>query len=106
MPHLHTSNRMSVRQYSQLTHTEQGGNAKMVDVGDKMETSRTAKAAATVHVGFEISRLISDNGLKKGDVLSVARLAGIMAAKKTSEIIPLCHNIGLTNVSVEATVQG
>ncbi len=75
----------------------------MVDVGEKHFTLRYASAYAEVHVGEEIIRLILENNLKKGDVLSVAKLAGIMGAKKTSDLIPLCHNITLsfTNVTLE-----
>lgn len=97
---------MGMRQYSQLTHTDEDGRARMVDVGHKEETSRSARAAATVCVGAEIAKLISVNGLKKGDVLSIAQLAGVMAAKKTSHLIPLCHNIVLDHVAVEATLEG
>lgn len=72
----------------------------MVDVGGKNSTKRYASAFAEVHVGCEIVKLIHENAMKKGDVLSVAKLAGIMAAKKTSDLIPLCHNIGLSFVDV------
>lgn len=76
----------------------------MVDVGDKFETSRSATASATVVVGDRIAELIAQNSMKKGDVLSVARLAGICAAKKTSDLIPLCHNIALTFIDVKAVL--
>lgn len=72
----------------------------MVDVGAKTTTKRQASAYAEVHVGKEIIKLIQENNMKKGDVLSVAKLAGIMAAKKTSELIPLCHNIVLSFADV------
>lgn len=73
----------------------------MVDVGSKSESERSARASGYVEVGSEVTKLISANELKKGDVLSVAQLAGIMAAKRTPELIPLCHNLNLTQVKVE-----
>lgn len=73
----------------------------MVDVTAKMPSDRVALATATVYVGPKISKLINDNSLKKGDVLSIAQLAGIIAAKKTSDLIPLCHNIPLSSVGVQ-----
>lgn len=72
----------------------------MVDVSAKGSTLRTATARAVVRVGDQITQLIKINGIKKGDVLSIAQIAGIMGAKKTSDIIPLCHNIPLTNIYV------
>lgn len=95
-----------MRQYSQLTHVDSQGRAKMVNVGEKGMTKRTAQAAATVKVGKEIVKLIADNNIKKGDVLSVAQLAGVIGAKKTSDLIPLCHNLVLDHVTVEATLNG
>ncbi|KAF2882780.1 hypothetical protein ILUMI_23404 [Ignelater luminosus] len=74
----------------------------MIDVTSKEVTVRTATAQAVVHVGHQITELIKDNAMKKGDVLSIAQLAGILGAKKTSEIIPLCHNIPLTGIKVNA----
>lgn len=74
----------------------------MVDVSDKSSTTRTATATATVQIGPEITRLIKANAVKKGDVLTVSQLAGISGAKKTSELIPLCHNIPITNVNIDA----
>lgn len=74
----------------------------MVNVTDKSITYRTASARAIVKIGPKITKLIKDNNIKKGDVLSIAQIAGIIGAKKTSELIPLCHNIGLTNVKVIA----
>lgn len=73
----------------------------MVDVGDKPVSKRTAKAEATVHISPEITTLIRDNLLKKGDVLTIAKIAGIMGAKKTHELIPLCHSIALSKVDVD-----
>lgn len=84
-----------------FTHVDKYGKAHMVDVGDKKSTSRIATARATVYVGREIAELIQANSIAKGDVLSVSQIAGIMAAKRTSEIIPLCHNIPLSSVNVK-----
>lgn len=89
-----------------LTHVDDKGNAKMVDISDKEITKRTATAQGIIYLGPVISQLVESNNLKKGDAISVAKLAGIMAAKKTSELIPLCHNITLNDVQVDATVQG
>lgn len=86
---------------SELTHFDERGNAAMVDVGDKDITERTATAAGTVTMQAATMKLIVDGGVKKGDVLSVARLAGIMGAKKTPDLIPLCHPLALTSVKVE-----
>ncbi|XP_004525397.1 molybdenum cofactor biosynthesis protein 1 [Ceratitis capitata] len=85
-----------------LTHVDATGKAQMVDVSVKETTKRFAEARATVLVGPKITKLIHTNNMKKGDVLSVAQLAGIMGAKRTSELIPLCHNITLSSVKVEA----
>lgn len=83
-----------------LTHTDSSGKAKMVDVNHKNVTERIAVAGATVNVGPEIARLIEQNSVKKGDVLSIAQISGIIAAKRTAEIIPLCHNIPISSVVV------
>jgi cyclic pyranopterin phosphate synthase len=83
-----------------LTHIDKNGQAKMVDVGEKSITERTATAKGEVHLSKETMELISQGLLKKGDVLTVAKIAGIMAAKRTSELIPLCHTINLTHVEV------
>lgn len=85
----------------QLTHLDEQGRADMVDVGDKPETDRLAVAAGSVYMQPETLRLIRDGQMKKGDVLTVARIAGIMAAKRTAELIPLCHPIPLTKIGVE-----
>src|ERR1035437_5043249 len=87
-----------------LTHTDNKGKAVMVDVGDKENQLRIAKASGHISLAPETIRLIEDNLLKKGDVLAVAQIAGISAAKRTSELIPLCHNIVLNKVSVDAIV--
>lgn len=86
---------------TELTHLDAQGNAHMVDVGGKAVTTRVATAAAQIHMGADTLALIAGLGHKKGDVLAVARIAGIQAAKKCSELIPLCHPLMLTSVSVE-----
>lgn len=86
---------------AKLTHIGAAGEANMVDVADKAETQRTAVAQGAVRMLPTTLKLILDGDAKKGDVLGVARIAGIMAAKKTHELIPLCHPLLLTKVSVE-----
>jgi cyclic pyranopterin phosphate synthase len=86
---------------SDLTHFDEHGAARMVDVGAKPETQRMARASACIRMLPETLTLIRDRQLSKGDVCEVARLAGIMAAKKTSELIPLCHPLPLTAVKVD-----
>lgn len=88
---------------SDLTHFDAKGDAHMVDVSDKDVTSRTATARGSVIMAADTLTLITEGRAKKGDVLAVARLAGIMAAKKTPDIIPLCHPLALSKVSVELT---
>lgn len=83
-----------------LSHFDESGASRMVDVGAKAETHRIARASAVVRMKPETLALIRDRKLSKGDVLEVARLAGIMAAKKTADLIPLCHPLPLTSVSV------
>ena len=85
-----------------LTHIDNKGKAIMVDVGEKENQLRIARATGHIFLATETIRLINDNLLKKGDVLTVAQLAGITAAKRTSGLIPLCHNIVLDNVKVDA----
>jgi cyclic pyranopterin phosphate synthase len=85
---------------SELTHFDPDGNARMVDVGGKAETERMATARASVRMKPETLRLIQDKAVAKGDVLAVAQLAGIMAAKRTPDLIPLCHPLSLTSVQV------
>ena len=87
-----------------LTHLDEAGAARMVDVGDKPDTERVAVAGGAVYMQPETLRLIAEGALKKGDVLTIARIAGIMAAKRTSELIPLCHPIPLTKVEVDLTL--
>jgi cyclic pyranopterin phosphate synthase len=86
---------------SGLTHLNDRGEAHIVDIGDKAVTRRRAVAQARIFGKQETVATIMGGGLKKGDALAVARIAGIMAAKKTSELIPLCHPIALTKVSIE-----
>lgn len=90
---------------SELTHTDAEGRARMVDVGDKPETRRLARAEGTITMSTKALSAIEENTLAKGDAISTARIAGIMAAKKTSELIPLCHNIPLTDVGVDVEVE-
>ncbi|MBE0667605.1 MAG: cyclic pyranopterin monophosphate synthase MoaC [Bacteroidales bacterium] len=85
---------------AKLTHTDESGRAHMVDTGNKPVQQRIATAAGRINLLPETVRLIKDNMMKKGDVLTVAELAGIQAAKKCSELIPLCHNITLDQVRV------
>lgn len=87
-----------------FTHFDEKGNARMVDVGGKEATERVATAKGSVLMRQETIALIRQGGIKKGDVLSVARLAGIMGAKRTPDLIPLCHPLSLTSVSVDLTV--
>ena len=89
---------------AKLTHTDSEGNARMVDVGDKEIQLRVAKASGHILLSEDTLNLISQNLLKKGDVLTIAEIAGIQAAKRTSELIPLCHNIVLNKVLVKATL--
>ena len=89
---------------SDFTHFDDQGKAHMVDVGGKDITTRTATARGSVFAAPETIQLIRDGGVKKGDVLSVARLAGIMGAKKTPDLIPLCHPLALTSVAVDLSL--
>lgn len=86
---------------SQLTHLDERGSARMVDIADKAVTARVATAAAEVNMLAETFRLIADGAHKKGDVLAVARVAGIQAAKKCADLIPLCHPLMLTRVNID-----
>ena len=87
-----------------LSHIDEEGQARMVDVGHKPETIRTAVAKGSVLMLPETLRLILEGNIKKGDVLSTARIAGIMAAKKTSDLIPLCHPLPITHVEVDFSI--
>jgi cyclic pyranopterin phosphate synthase len=84
----------------ELTHFDETGAARMVDIGAKAETERMARASALVRMQPATLALVRDRKLAKGDVLEVARLAGIMAAKKTADLIPLCHPLPLTSVAI------
>lgn len=86
---------------SSLTHLDAEGNARMVDVGDKATTQRVARAQARVFMASDTLALIAEGGHKKGDVLSIARIAGIQAAKQCSQLIPLCHPLMLSSVAVD-----
>jgi cyclic pyranopterin phosphate synthase len=92
---------MAKRQAPALSHVDAEGRVRMVDVGEKASTSREAVAHGHVRMSATARRLVKSGQLKKGDPLQAARLAGIMAAKRTSELIPLCHPLPLTHVSVE-----
>ncbi len=89
---------------AELTHFDRDGKARMVDVTDKAASERVAVAAGAVYLRPETLALIQDGGVKKGDVLSVARLAGIMGAKRTPDLIPLCHPLALTSVTLDLTL--
>jgi cyclic pyranopterin phosphate synthase len=85
---------------SELSHVDEHGKARMVDVGDKPETMREARARGAVLMQPSTLEMIQQNAVQKGDVLAVAKIAGIMAAKRTSELIPLCHPLPLTSVDL------
>jgi cyclic pyranopterin phosphate synthase len=89
---------------SEFTHLDEGGAARMVDVAGKDVTVRTATARGKVVVSAEVVRLLRDGALPKGDALAVARIAGIMAAKRTPDLVPLCHPIALHGVVVDLQV--
>ncbi len=90
---------------SKLTHFNEEGAAHMVDIGDKSVTHRIAIASGSISMQAETLSLIKEGGHKKGDVLGIARTAGIMAAKKTSELIPLCHPISLTHINIDLSIE-
>ena len=85
---------------NELTHFNEDGRARMVDVSEKDITSRIAKACSTVHVNPETFQLIKEGRMKKGDVLAVAQVAGIMGAKRTPDVIPMCHPLLITKVDI------
>ena len=87
-----------------LSHFDDNGNAHMVDISDKQNSFRTAKAACSIQMSLETLKIIADGNSKKGDVLNVARIAGIQGAKRTSELIPLCHPISLTKINLDLTL--
>jgi len=84
-----------------FNHFDKEGNAIMVDVSGKVRTSRVAKAKGSIEMSSNTIKKILEGGIRKGDVLSIAQLAGIMGAKKTSELIPLCHPLGLSSIEVK-----
>jgi cyclic pyranopterin phosphate synthase len=88
---------------AQFTHFDEAGQAHMVNVGEKPATQRTAVAEGVIRMQADTLRLIQEGGHKKGDVLAVARIAGIMASKKTADLIPLCHPLMLTHVGIDLT---
>jgi cyclic pyranopterin phosphate synthase len=88
-----------------LTHLDEKGAARMVDVGDKPSTRRVARAQGRVSMSPATLELIAQGGLPKGDALAVARVAGIMAAKRTPELIPLCHPLPISSVGVDFTLE-
>lgn len=87
-----------------LTHLDEHGSARMVDVGAKPDSEREALAGGAVYMQPDTLRLIRDGAIKKGDVLTVARIAGIMAAKRTADLIPLCHPLPLTHIDLDLTL--
>ena len=91
---------------SKLTHFDEKGHTRMVDVTPKAETLRVAVARGHVSAKSETLQLIAEHGFAKGDVLEVARLAGIMATKRTGDLIPLCHPLALTSVKVDLSING
>ena len=88
-----------------LTHLDDSGRARMVDVGDKPESERTAVAEGEIRMSREAYDLVASQSVEKGDVLAVAEVAGVMGAKRTGELIPLCHPLGLDVASVEARLE-
>lgn len=88
-----------------LSHIDHHGRARMVDVGDKAESHRTARAEARLIAGPDTLKLARDGNAKKGDVIAVAELAGVMAAKKTADLIPLCHPLPLTDIQVQIEIE-
>jgi len=89
---------------NKFTHTDQSGKANMVDVSSKAEQLRTAEATGHIVLSEEAIRLVRNNKMKKGDVLTVAEIAGIQGGKKTSELIPLCHPLNITKIEVKARI--
>ncbi len=88
----------------ELTHLDDAGRPRMVDVGQKPDTTRTATAEGAIRMSAEAFRLVADQAVAKGDALGVAEIAGTMAAKRTAELIPLCHPLGLDHVEVRASL--
>jgi cyclic pyranopterin monophosphate synthase len=88
----------------ELSHLDQAGRARMVDVGDKPMMDRSAVATGTIRMSPEAFRQVAEQAIAKGDVLAVSEVAGTLAAKRTAELIPLCHPLGLDHVEVEASL--
>lgn len=88
-----------------LSHVDDEGRARMVDVGHKADERRVARACGKIHLAPSTVALVAENGIKKGDVLAIAETAGVMAAKKTAELIPLCHTISLHGIKVAAHLE-
>ncbi len=89
----------------ELSHTDKDGKARMVDVGSKPDQTRTARASGFISLQQDTLQLIRENRIKNGDVLSIGEIAGVQAAKRTFELIPLCHNLLLTQVAVVASLE-
>ena len=95
---------MKIKEAKGLSHVDEAGKARMVDVGDKPPLSRTAIARGHIRLAAATRELIRTNAMKKGDVLTVAEIAGVQAAKQTPQLIPLCHPLMITHVTVHATL--
>ncbi|MEI6174418.1 MAG: cyclic pyranopterin monophosphate synthase MoaC [Bacteroidota bacterium] len=95
---------MADRKKQILSHVDESGKANMVDVGSKPMQQRTAAACGHINLGPETLKLIRENKMKKGDVLTIAEIAGIQGGKRTSELIPLCHPLQITKLDVKATL--
>jgi cyclic pyranopterin phosphate synthase len=89
---------------TELTHLDGAGSARMVDVGGKAETLRSATAEGAIRMSADAFRLVADGAVTKGDVLTVSQIAGTMAAKRTAELIPMCHPLGLDHIAVRASL--
>lgn len=90
---------------NKLTHTDESGKANMVDVSGKPDQLRTATASGFIHLSQETLNLIRQNEIKKGDVLTIAEIAGIQGGKRTSELVPLCHPLAITKMDVNAVLK-
>ncbi len=90
---------------NKLTHTDESGKANMVDVSGKPDQLRTATASGFIHLSQETLNLIRQNEIKKGDVLTIAEIAGIQGGKRTSELVPLCHPLAITKMDVKAVLK-
>lgn len=98
---LHITDRESLSMSQGFNHFDENGNAVMVDVSGKSITYRTAVAVGEIHVGEAIMAAVKEGSVKKGDVLGVARVAGIMGVKRTSDLIPMCHTLSIQKCSVD-----